>query len=181
MLKLKLQYFGQVMWRADLLEKTLILGKIRRRRRERQRMRWFQWHHQHNGHELQQISGDGEGQGSLVCCCPWDCKESDMTWWLNNNSNNRNWTYSPTAIKVTVSGWLSSLPSPKQYASLLGASSPLAVRVEIYRGNLKICISYRFVIVNDLGYSCPCGNSPKAASSGRLGWGLWGDTLLFNK
>ena len=42
MLKLKLQYFGHLMWRTDSLEKTLILGKIEgRRRRGRQRMRWL--------------------------------------------------------------------------------------------------------------------------------------------
>ena len=42
MLKLKLQYFGHLMWRSDSLEKTLMLGKIEgRRRRERQRMRWL--------------------------------------------------------------------------------------------------------------------------------------------
>ena len=42
MLKLKLQYFGHLMQRADLFEKTLMLGKIEsRRRRGRQRMRWF--------------------------------------------------------------------------------------------------------------------------------------------
>ena len=42
MLKLKLQYFGHLMRRADSLEKTLMLGKIEgRRRRGRQRMRWF--------------------------------------------------------------------------------------------------------------------------------------------
>ena len=42
MLRLKLQYFGHLMWRADSLEKTLMLGKIeRRRRRGRQRMRWL--------------------------------------------------------------------------------------------------------------------------------------------
>ena len=42
MLKLKLQYFGHMMQRADSLEKTLILGKIEgRRRRGRQRMRWL--------------------------------------------------------------------------------------------------------------------------------------------
>ena len=42
MLKLKLQYFGYLMQRADSLEKTLMLGKIeRRRRRGRQRMRWL--------------------------------------------------------------------------------------------------------------------------------------------
>ena len=42
MLKLKLQYFGHLMWRADSFEKTLMLGKIEgRRRREWQRMRWL--------------------------------------------------------------------------------------------------------------------------------------------
>ena len=42
MLKLKLQYFGHLMRRADSLEKTLMLGKIEgRKRRERQRMRWL--------------------------------------------------------------------------------------------------------------------------------------------
>ena len=40
-LKLKLQYFGHLMRRADSLEKTLMLGKIEGRRRRRQRMRWF--------------------------------------------------------------------------------------------------------------------------------------------
>ena len=34
------------------------------------------WHHQCNEYELWQTSGDGEGQGGLVCCSPWGCKES---------------------------------------------------------------------------------------------------------
>ena len=41
MLKLKLQYFGHLMQRADSLEKTLMLGKIERRRGGRQRIRWL--------------------------------------------------------------------------------------------------------------------------------------------
>ena len=42
MLKLKLQYFGHLMWRADLLEKTLMLGKIQsRKKRRQQRMTWL--------------------------------------------------------------------------------------------------------------------------------------------
>ena len=50
MLKLKLQYFGHLMQRANSLEKALMLGRIEgRRRRGRQRMRW---HHQLNGHEF---------------------------------------------------------------------------------------------------------------------------------
>ena len=42
------------------------------------------WHHQLNGHEFEQAPGDGEGQGSLVCCSQWGHKEPDMTEWLNN-------------------------------------------------------------------------------------------------
>ena len=41
------------------------------------------WHHQLNGHEFEQALGVGDGQGSLACCSPWRCKESDMTKWLN--------------------------------------------------------------------------------------------------
>ena len=58
MLKLKLQYFGHLMQRADSLEKTLILGKIKgRRRRKRQRMRWLGGITNAMGHELGEILG----------------------------------------------------------------------------------------------------------------------------
>ena len=43
----------------------------------------IEWHHRLNGHEFEQILGDGEGQGGLVCCSPWGRKESDMTEQLN--------------------------------------------------------------------------------------------------
>ena len=43
------------------------------------------WSHQLNGHELEQTPGDGEGQGSLMCCSPWGHKEQDTTERLNNN------------------------------------------------------------------------------------------------
>ena len=80
MLKLKLQYVGHLMQRADSLEKTLMLGKIEgRRRRGRQRIRWLDGITELKGHEFEQTLGDGEGQGSLVCCSPWGHKESDRT------------------------------------------------------------------------------------------------------
>ena len=50
MLKLKLQYFGHMIP-----------------------------HHPLNGHGFEQALGVGDGQGSLECCSPWDCKESDKT------------------------------------------------------------------------------------------------------
>ena len=55
MLKLKFQYFGHLMQRANSLEKTLMLGKTEgRRRRGRQRMRWLDgWHHRLNVHEFE--------------------------------------------------------------------------------------------------------------------------------
>ena len=37
------------------------------------------WHHRLDGHEFEQIPGDGGGQGSLACCRPRGCKELDMT------------------------------------------------------------------------------------------------------
>ena len=43
------------------------------------------WHSRLNGHEFEKTLGDSVGQRSLVCCSPWDCKESDMTEQLNNN------------------------------------------------------------------------------------------------
>ena len=46
----------------------------------------FGCHHWLNGHEFEQAPGDGEGQGSLVCCSPWGPKELDTTEWLNNSS-----------------------------------------------------------------------------------------------
>ena len=44
------------------------------------------WHRWINGHKFEQTLGDGEGQGSLVCCSLWACKELDTTQWLNNNN-----------------------------------------------------------------------------------------------
>ena len=41
------------------------------------------WHHRLNGQKFEQAPGDGSGLGSLACCSPWDCKESDMTQQLN--------------------------------------------------------------------------------------------------
>ena len=41
-------------------------------------------HHRLDGHELEQALGVGDGQGSLACCSPWGCKESDTTERLNS-------------------------------------------------------------------------------------------------
>ena len=84
MLKLKLQYFGNLMRRANSLEKILMLGKIESRtRRGWQRDKMVGWHHRLNGHESEQAVEDDEGQESLVCCSPWGHKVLDTTEQLN--------------------------------------------------------------------------------------------------
>ena len=66
-MKLKLQHFGHLMQRADLLEKTLMLGTIEgKRRRRQQRMRWLD-SITDSIDMNQQTQGDSEGQGSQVC------------------------------------------------------------------------------------------------------------------
>ena len=82
MLKLKLQYFGHLMWRVDSLENTLMLGGIGgRRRREQQRMRWLDGIT--DGREFEWTQGDGDGQRGLACCNSWGRKELDTTERLN--------------------------------------------------------------------------------------------------
>ena len=76
MLKLKLQSFGHLMGRTDSLEKSLKLGKIEGRRRRGQRMRWLDGITDSKDMSLSRLR---DGQGSLVCCSPWGCKESDTT------------------------------------------------------------------------------------------------------
>ena len=63
------------------------------------------WHHQLNGHEFEQAPGDGEGQGSLVCCSPWGHKESDVTEWLNSNTSKSLQTgWDPVSVPCPSSG-----------------------------------------------------------------------------
>ena len=83
MLKLKLQYFGHLMRRADSLEKTLMLGGIGGRRRRARQDEMVGWHHQSDGRESEWPPGVGDGQGGLVWCSSWGLKESDTTERLN--------------------------------------------------------------------------------------------------
>ena len=83
MLRLKLQYFGYLMWRTDSLEKILILGKVEagvKGTTEDEMGGWYDWL---DGHDFEQALGVGDGWGSLACCGPCSRKESDMTKQLN--------------------------------------------------------------------------------------------------
>ena len=75
-----------LMQSSDSFEKTLILGKTEgRRRRGWQSMRWLDGITD-SMYEFEQIPGDSKGQGSLVWCSPWGCKESNTTKRLNRRS-----------------------------------------------------------------------------------------------
>ena len=105
MLKLKLQYFSCLMWRADSLEKTLMLRKIEsKRRRGWQRRRWMDDITDSRDLSLSTL-GDSEGQGSLACCSPWGRKELDTTKWLN-------WTEASFNFMAAVTIW-SDFGAPK--------------------------------------------------------------------
>ena len=80
MLKLKLQYFGYLMRRADSLEKTLMLGKTEgRKKRGRQRMRWLDGIANSIDMSLSKIRELVMDREAWVFCSPWGCKEMDTT------------------------------------------------------------------------------------------------------
>ena len=85
-LKLKLQHFGHLMRRADS-RKDLDAGKDWRQKEKRATEdEMVGWPYQLDGHKLGQTPGDGEAQGSLACCSPWGCEQSDTAGWLNSNN-----------------------------------------------------------------------------------------------
>ena len=101
MLKLKLQYFGRLMGRADSFEKTLMLGKIEgRRRRGRQRMRWLDW-----------ITNSTDmGLGEL-----WELVMDREGWCAAVHGVTKNWTH--------LSNWTELNPYLKKWASPVSWSS----------------------------------------------------------
>ena len=79
MLKLKLRYFGHLMQRANSLEKTLVLERLRATEDE-----MVGWPHWLNGREFEQGPGGGEGPGRLACCSPWGRRVSRD--WASNKA-----------------------------------------------------------------------------------------------
>ena len=75
MLKLKLQYFGHLMQRADSLEKTPDAGKdLGQEVKGTTEDEMAGWHHQLNGHGFGWTRGVGDGQGGLACSGSWVAK-----------------------------------------------------------------------------------------------------------
>ena len=79
MLKLKLQYFGHLMRRADLFEKTDAERDWGQEEKGTTEDEMAGWHHRLDGREFEWTPGVGDGQGGLACCDSWGRKESDTT------------------------------------------------------------------------------------------------------
>ena len=115
MLKLKLQYFGHLMWRVDSLEKTPMLGGRDWGQEEKGATEdeMTGWYHRLNGREFEWTPGVGDGQGGLACCDLWGCKESDMTerlhWtevdWMSSKWQNYSDEEKINDYKGTETGW----------------------------------------------------------------------------
>ena len=83
MLKLKLQYFGHLMWKLTPLKRPWCWERLRTGGEGDDRDEMVGWHHQLNGHGFEWTPGVGDGQGGLACCGSWGCKELDTTGQLN--------------------------------------------------------------------------------------------------
>ena len=79
MLKLKLQYSGHLMRRADSFERTLMLGRDwGQEEKGTTEDEMAEWHHGLDGHKSERAPGVGDGQGGLACCSPWGHRERDV-------------------------------------------------------------------------------------------------------
>ena len=83
MLKLKLQYFGHLMWTVDSLEKTDAGRDWGQEEKGTTEDEMVGWHHQLDAHEFGWTPGVGDGQGGLACCGSWNRNVSNTTKWLN--------------------------------------------------------------------------------------------------
>ena len=79
MLKLKLQYFGHLRRRTDSFEDPDAGKDWEQEEKGTTEDEMVGWHHWLNGHDFKEAPGIGDGQGGLVCCSPWGCRQSDTT------------------------------------------------------------------------------------------------------
>ena len=141
MLKLKLQYFGHLMQRADSRKDPDAGKDWRQAEKGMTEDEMVGWHHQLNGHEFEEALGNGEGQGSLACCSPWGRKESDTM---------RNWTTNfLKKYQVTFSEQLYLFVFPSELCEnshYFASSSALDNVTMLYFGHSKGCGEIPWVV-----------------------------------
>ena len=105
MVKLKHQYFSHLMWRADSLEKTVMLGNIDgKRRSDLQRMRWLDSITNSMDMNLSKCQERAKNKGAWDVASPWGHKVLDTTQWLNS-SNNSSWLTSYSILCNNLKTW----------------------------------------------------------------------------
>ena len=101
-LKLKLQYFGHLIQRADSFEKTDAGKDWGQEEKGTTEDKMAGWHHRLDGHGFGWTRGVSDGQGGLECCDSWGHKESDMTEQLNWTDRVKNWNEKVLASQLCV-------------------------------------------------------------------------------
>ena len=109
------------------------------------------WHHRLNRHQFEQAPGDGEGQGSLTCFSPWDCKELDMPEQLNNN--NKGAEKSNGCLDPQIPSCCRNIPlegirksSSEQRCVMVCTTSPSNLYVEVLTSSITVLCSVTSVL-----------------------------------
>ena len=106
------------------------------------------WHHQLDGHEFEKALGVGDGQGSLACCSPWGCKESDMTeppnWTEQPGSRSQKTVRFSRSWHYFTEGMLGSKPAGHtSWVYVPGERCPvLAIGLSLHKTSLKNQLSH---------------------------------------
>jgi len=125
---------GSIPWPTDvknwLLRKDPDAGKEWRQEKGTTEDKLVGWHHQPGEHEFEQDLGIGDGQGSLMCCSPWGCKESDTTvfrmfWGSPSGFGSVRHIYFHSHVEMALSGYLHCLQPPTSPWNLYHCFCPL--------------------------------------------------------
>ena len=96
MLKLKLQYFGHMVQRNTHWKRPWCWERLKAGGKVMTEDEMVGWHQWLSGHKFEQVRGDGEGLGRLVCCSPWGYRVGhDLDWKFSYNTLNRGYVASP--------------------------------------------------------------------------------------